>query len=219
MKTSFSLVCSLLLFSQFAFAQSEFNPQTSVGIKGGTSFSTYTFTPARSQNVTMGYTGGLVLKHISQPNLGVQLELNYVQRGWTEKFASTQTYRRSLDFIEVPFMTHVVIGKKNTALMANFGPSLAFLVSNSDSLQSVNDMEEIGYYQKEIENPIQFGLALGFGVLQKTSLGVFQLEGRLTQSLSNVITTKQGLSSAKNTNLTVSVSYLINLGPATKPKG
>jgi hypothetical protein len=213
MKIFLVLTFCLVSISQFVFAQTQFKPQTEVGIKGGTSFSRYIFNPALRQEPTMGHTGGFVLKHISEPNLGIQLELNYVQRGWTERIDSTQAYRRNLNFIEVPFMTHVAIGKSNTNFIANFGPSLAYLVSNGDSTKAVRDVEGPNYFQKEIENPLQFGLAIGIGVVRKSSLGIFQLEGRLTQSLTNIISGKQGLSSAKNTNVNVTVSYLMNIRP------
>jgi hypothetical protein len=217
MKTFLLLAVLFLFISPFAFVQAQFIPQAAVGIKGGMSFSRYAFSPTQTQDLTMGYTGGLVYKYISQPSLGVQLELNYVQRGWIERIDSTQTYRRDLDFIEIPFMTHVAIGKKNTAFMANFGPSVAYLVSDGDSIKSISDVEGNNYFNKEIENPFQFGLVLGLGVIQKTKLGIFQIEGRMTQSLSNIISSRQGLLSAKNTNVTVTVSCLVNFKAKRKP--
>lgn len=184
-----------------------------VGLKGGTSLSRYNFTPERPQEITFGYAGGLIFKHLSQPHIGVQLELNLVQKGWTERLDATQTFRRNMNYVEVPFMTHVVLGKRNTRVFANLGPNLAFLLSNRDSIQTVMAGEDFGYYQKEIESPLQFGFSVGVGLIQRSPFGTFQLEGRATQSLTSVFTNTQRVTSSTNTNIVISLGYLIDLRP------
>jgi hypothetical protein len=213
------LLFLLLLYSlpQAVLAQEEANPQVpvfvpqiTVGVRGGTSLSQYNFAPDRPQELTIGYTGGFMFKHLAHPNVGVQLELNLVQRGWTERLDQTQTFSRAMNYLELPFMTHVMLGKRNTRAFANLGPSLAFLLSNRDSIASVRTGEDVGYYQKEIESPLQFGLSVGLGVIQKTPVGAFQLEIRATQSLTSIFTNTQAVTSATNTNVVVSLGYLLD---------
>ncbi|WP_368411171.1 outer membrane beta-barrel protein [Pontibacter coccineus] len=80
---------------------------TGVGLKGGSSSSWFSFDPSLNQGGATGYTAGLLLKHAVQvhenePMMGIQVELNWVQRGWSDKIDSATTYTRRLHYIELP---------------------------------------------------------------------------------------------------------------------
>ena len=209
-----------IVFTGFCIAQVRPNATayTGAGFKGGSSLSSFNFNPSQNQGWATGYTAGLVLKHAvrvneNEPMMGVQVELNWVQRGWTDKIDTTTSYTRKLHYIELPFMTHAMWGDKNTKIIANFGPSVSYLISNRDSIDAILDMEHDGYYQNEIERPWLAGLALGVGMQRSTAFGTFQLEARLTQSLNSIMTKRQQVISATNTNITVTAAYLLEFRP------
>lgn len=180
------LLFALSFFSIHAYNQNVFVPETNLGIKVGGILSTVDFKPSVQQELNFGFTGGIVFKHISQKSLGVQLELNYMQAGWSEKLDTTNTYSRRLDYIQIPFMTHVNFGNGKTRFVLNLGPSFSFLVSEKESLNLISEEEEKEYYNINIDNRLGFGLCLGLGISRQTSIGLFQLEGRINQSLTNI---------------------------------
>jgi len=203
-----ALLFPFVLQAQLSEAPKAFVPTLNVGIKGGYSLAQVGFNPNSDQTLTKGITGGVVFQYIDHAHVGVQAELNYVQKGWTEQLDSS-TFRRSLNYIELPFMTHVVLGKNKSNFIINLGPSLSYLLSNKDSIYLINEADTLRYYQKSITSNLDFGLTLGIGFAKKTAIGIFQLDGRITYNFTNIINQNQGLIAATNQNLIVSLSYLI----------
>ncbi|PIQ22723.1 MAG: hypothetical protein COW65_01445 [Cytophagales bacterium CG18_big_fil_WC_8_21_14_2_50_42_9] len=209
------IIMGIILFFPFLLQAQEqekkpaFVPALNIGVKGGTSFSQLNFNPTIDQTFTRGILGGVVFQYIDHANVGIQIELNYVQKGWTEQLDTITTYRRSLNYLELPFMTHVTLGKNNSNFIINFGPAVSYLLSNTDSINLINESDTLRYYQKSINNKIDFGLTLGIGFAKKTVIGIFELEGRFTYGFNNIINKSQGLTVASNQNITVSLSYLI----------
>lgn len=206
----------LLLCSLAASAQDLFVPETKVGIKGGVNLSRFNFEPDITQEFRTGYTAGLVFKHIAQPKLGVQLEVNYVQRGWSEILSDGSSYTRTLDYVEVPFMTHVAFGR-NTRFILNLGPNASFLLSNPDSIAPLTPGNTEGYYQKEIDSNFMIALSLGIGLAKITSFGEFQLEARLTQGFNDLLGNNQGVSMSNSTNVGVTLAYLLSTRKKEQP--
>ena len=92
-------------------------------------FSRVNYNVAIVQGIQEGFSGGLILQYLSQRQLGIQLEVNYRQRGL---LASTSAYRvsRQQDYLEIPFMTHFALGKKSFRVVLNLGSYLSFLLFN-----------------------------------------------------------------------------------------
>lgn len=210
MKTPLLTCLMVVLLACTAQAQSSFRPEASLGIKGGLNLSNYTFDPNITQQARTAYTGGLVFKHIAQRKLGIQLEANFVQRGWTETAASGGTFTRELDYLEVPFMTHVAIGQR-TRFILNFGPNASFLLNSPAGAPIPEGQTEQGYYQKPIDNEFMIALSLGIGMSKITSFGEFQLEARLTQGLNDIFDIEQNVATSRNTNVGLTLAYLLNL--------
>ncbi len=182
-------------------------PEVSIGLRGGANFSRFNFDPEIEQEFLQGYTGGLVLKHVAQRRVGIQVEVNYVQRGWKELLATGGTYERNLDYLELPLMTHVTIGNRNTRFLINFGPYASFLLSENGRSAEAGE-EEIDYQHKGIDNSFLYGLSLGIGMGQKTSFGTFQLEGRLTHSLNDIFSRDLASLASKSQSVSITLSYL-----------
>ena len=143
------------------------------------------FDPLVEQDLNFGFVGGLVFKHISQKSLGIQVELNYLQAGWSENLESPNTYSRRLNYVQLSAMTHINFGKRKTRFFFNLGSYLSYLVSDLEPIDLIDGEEERIYYGKDIENQIEFGLCFGLGLSKNTSIGLFQIEGRINYGLSS----------------------------------
>ncbi|QNF33216.1 PorT family protein [Adhaeribacter swui] len=180
--------------------QKKFIPSTSVGFKAGYNLSQISFSPPINQDFTRSITAGLILNHFAQPYAGIQVELNYLQAGWT---LSENGDSRRFNYLEVPVFTHIQIGKKNGAFLLNLGPYISFLISKRDSLllpETANTNQT-----KLIPNRLQYGLAFGLGYLQKTAVGNFQFEARFAYGLGNVLTP----ATSPNQAITACIGYLL----------
>jgi len=203
----------ILLFVHKIQAQEKFIPETTIGIKQGINISKVFFNPPIDQKITTGYSGGIIFKHISQENLGIQIELNFFQQGWTEKLDTTDSYFRRLNQINLSFMTHIELGKEETKFLINLGPTLSYLISEKESIKLINPKDAQTYYGEKINNILEFGLCFGFGFVKTTPIGSFQFESRFNQNLSDIFRTVSDptTSSSKIQSVELSISYLIKL--------
>ena len=61
-------------------AQDKFKRELFLGASFGTTFSKVSFAQTKvQQKIKMGYTGGLTLRWITEKNLGLQAELNFIR--------------------------------------------------------------------------------------------------------------------------------------------
>lgn len=214
------LVVLIILLSSLGIqAQVVFIPQPTIGIKGGVNFSKVNFDPVVEQDITIGYTGGLVFKYFAQKNLGIQIELNYSQQGWTEKLDSTNIYSRQLNCITLPFMTHVELGKGSTKYLLNVGPTVSYVLSEKETIQLIDTSFSKTYYGSNTLNKSKFGICVGMGLVKTTSIGSFQAEIRYNHSLSDIFNnlTELSIRSCKQQTLEVTISYLIDVNKFKKP--
>jgi hypothetical protein len=157
-----------------------------IGVNGGVDASQVYFSPSVKQIPIFGYFGGIVFKHISEPHKGIQLELNYVQKGWEENLDTTNVYSRRFNYLEYTFMSHFEIGKRNTKLLLNVGPTFSYLLSDSITKYLIDGSTIMSYYDTKIQNKVELGLCLGLGVIQSTNIGDFHLEFRYSQGINNI---------------------------------
>jgi hypothetical protein len=176
------LSASLQAYNQKA----PFVPESYLGLKAGGTMSSVLFTPLVSQETNLGFTGGLVFKHFGQRNLGIQLEINYMQAGWNEGLDDPDSYSRRLNYLQIPFMTHANLGKRKTRVVLNVGPYVSLLLSEKEQIKLEDELDMEDYYQTEIDNVGDFGLCVGLGLLRHSSIGTIQIEGRLNQGLSSI---------------------------------
>ncbi len=181
----------------------------SIGTRHGINFSKIIFEPPVSQDLNMGYNGGLVIKYISETHAGIQAEFNYSERGWTEKFDTTMSYKRKLNYFEVPILSHFLIGKNSTKVIINVGPNLSYFMSDKETFKLLQAGDTLSYYQRPIDRKFELGLVGGLGVLQETSIGDFQLEVRFHYGLQNIFFANKvsNLDKSQNQLYSVSLSY------------
>ena len=102
-------------------------PKYAVGLRGGTSWSMMLFNPSVSQpSMPITYHAGAQFRMISEKYCGIKLELNYAQKG----FKDTYGHRR-LDYIELPFMTHITFGQQLFRFFIDLGPDIAYLIQDN----------------------------------------------------------------------------------------
>lgn len=212
MRNTLVLIIVLCLSSPLAKTQSVFIPETNFGIKLGGNLSMVSFDPRVEQDLYFGFVGGLVFKHVSQKSLGIQVELNYLQAGWSENLESTNYYSRRLNYVQLPTMMHIIFGKGNTRFLLNLGSYFSYLVSDIETIDLIAGEEEQIYYGKDIENQVEFGLCFGLGLSKNTSIGLFQIESRINYGLSSFFdyTSDTPFDNSSSQTAELSLSYLMD---------
>ncbi|HEY3388462.1 MAG TPA: porin family protein, partial [Prolixibacteraceae bacterium] len=183
----------LLLLSGFSialFAQpKDFKPELYIGLKGGMTFSKVRFYPNVIESFEQGNSGGIMFRFISEPHIGFQVEVNYTQKGWKEDSVG---YSRRLNYISVPVMTHVNIGKKAFRFTINLGPEIAYMISEEEKFKSQTailptDPGYHAYFGKPTDTQLDFLFTAGIGMeYHLKGGGAFALEGRAVYSLPNL---------------------------------
>jgi hypothetical protein len=174
---------------------SDFRPQLGIGFQGGINRSSVIFDPSIKQAPVNLQTYGLVLNYISEKYLGVQVELNMTQRGWSESQDSLGSYSRTINYFEIPIMTHIYAPIKKFRINFDLGPYISFFNSYTEKYDKnlrhnpADDTirpGEIRYYGVNIDNTFDYGFVAGIGVGYHSILGEFQFRFRFTQGLTSI---------------------------------
>ncbi|MBN1413451.1 MAG: PorT family protein [Bacteroidales bacterium] len=205
------------------YAQTEFRKEFNIGLSQGAALNWVGFDPPVSQQILVSYTGGLVFRYITEPNLGLQLEVNYLQRGWTEDPKKSGVYERKQEMVTIPVMTHIYFGKKSKIrLLFVVGPYIAFLLSDTEKNKVTDTIEYNDYYGKSLAGKFEYGLTGGLGGSFRTRVGIFELQARYSHSLTNLF--KAGkeefryLGSRPQT-VDICLRYVFNLSSRRQGKG
>lgn len=169
-----------------------------LGVNGGVNLSSVSFQPTIKQNTMIGPAMGITARYISEKYFkmicGVQMEVNYSQRGWSEKIedGTDNTYKRAMNYIEIPLLAHLAFGKDEghgARFIVNLGPQVGFLLSEKETKGGNWDPSDRyvsnSTYGKMAENKFDYGLVGGMGVELRTGIGNFVLEGRYYFGLSD----------------------------------
>lgn len=111
---------------------------------------------------------GLVLTYVNENNAGLQLEINYAQKGWKEFRDSMPDayFSRRLDYIEIPVYSHFEIGHKMIRPVIIAGPYVAFKIKDTQSSNLFDDKisnENYPHYTYDTRD-VDFGIKLGAGL-------------------------------------------------------
>ena len=179
-----------------------FEPQFYLGVNGGAMMPTIDFLPKVMQKSELGVVGGLSARYITEKNLGLLVELNYAQRGWNEDHEDfpDRSYRRTLNYIELPFMTHVYFGKK-VKFVVNAGPQIAYLLNSSatmsdemsdyiDRLHQSTNPNAAAQYRDDFKR-FDYGIIGGAGVGMNMGSGDLFLEGRYYFGLGDIFESRK----------------------------
>lgn len=203
-------------------AQSHYEGNFFIGAKGGISISRVMFHPGVKQKMPIGGIAGLQARYIEENHFGILAELNFEQRGWEENFEEYPfSYRRTLNYIQLPVMAHIYFGSNKAHFFLNAGPEIGVMIGESTSSNfdytnpetipgfPIKD-RQIDQYTLKANKGVDFGISAGIGgeyfVNSRNSLN---LECRFYYGLGNVIPTgrTQTFSAANSMSLMVSLGY------------
>ncbi|MCG8307397.1 MAG: PorT family protein [Cytophagales bacterium] len=171
--------------------------QFSVGLHGGSNLSQmdfsnnpeYKFTEI---NYSQGFIGGVVVQFLGEKHAGVQLEINYSQRGWIERDTvdvNNLKIRNKMDYLEIPVLTHINIGGGNFRGLFNLGPYLGYALNRSITVTDENtgNSSTAQYnFNNDKDNRIDFGLLVGGGFEYRLRRGKLSAEARYTIGLGDI---------------------------------
>jgi len=182
-------------------------PEMYLGASLGVTESMVLFNPAIVQGYLMGFNGGIVFRYIAEKNVGMQAELNFSQRGWVEK---SGLYTRQLNYIELPFMTHIYVGKKNRFFF-NLGPKISYLISEKTILNTSGTTEL--QHITPVQHPFDYGGCAGLGLLFNIKGRILQLDTRANYSLSNIFDDqkKDYFGNSNNFNASINLAWLFQV--------
>lgn len=157
------------------------------------------------QKYLFGYSGGLVFSYYSESYAGIQIELNYTEKGWSGIPDSAEYYEGRLTHIALPFLTSITIGKSKIFCAINLGPYISYQIS-ADITSNID-------YPLETDNKFEFGFCGGIGPGFRSSIGTFVLEGRYFNSLTNFFDTSETTEfrASRTQSINVSLTYLIKI--------
>ena len=225
-RSAYILLTALLPLFSLGAAKAEekpFSQDLRIGAKGGVNLSKVIFMPTIKEPFTLKYNGGVVARWITQRHFGLQAELNYSMRGWEREFISQShidagyEYSRSLNYLELPLMTHIYFGDKAFRVFFNLGPQIGIFLSDKETTNitpSVNFME-VG---KAVENKFDWGICGGGGMEIFTKTGSYIVEARYYYGLGNIFKNsrdienevrKDPFSQSSNAVISVNFTYLI----------
>jgi len=174
-------------------------------------FNSLDFRPGVGQALVIGKVqfGATALLY-SEFNKGLRVELNYNQIGWTDDIDGT-VYTNDLNYIDIPILSQIDLGKKATKVSLMFGPKIGFLQNETISFSGPALIGS--YHGSGVDNGFDFGLVIGGGLTYKKSFGVVNIHARLSQSFSNIYSaeTAPELDASQNQVITAGVTILKGL--------
>lgn len=198
-------------------AQTPFKQELMIGPSFGVNFSSVSFAPNVKTKLLMGYQGGVTIRWTTEKNIGLQAEVNFSQNGWDEKFEMNPEYKytRTINYLELPFMTHIYVGGKRARFFINLGPKIGYMLSESTSsiLPDEGVPGEDRQRKTPVENKFAWGLCGGPGFELRTGIGTFNLEGRYYYALGDLFKShnKEGLSKSSGQVFGVKLGYMISI--------
>lgn len=195
-------------------AQVQFRPATFIGIGAGVSLSRVGFDPVITQDLLISNSIGFVLRHVSEPHIGLQTELNYTHRGWIENRDSIGKYKRELEAFDMPLMALFVAGSKTVRLFASLGPYVSYLNHEKETISVTDTNYYRTYYNRTLHNNWEFGLIVGLGIELHTKIGAFGARALYSNSLTNLFPLNVSdyyYRSSRIQMLNIGITYLIRL--------
>ena len=211
------ILCVSLVTATVTQAQNTFKREIAFGANAGVNFSSVSFVPKVQQKQLLGFNGGGVIRWLSEKHLGLQAEVNLSQQGWSEDFPDypdmNYAYTRTINYIDIPFLTHIYFGEKKVRFFINLGPKIGYAISESTSenLNGAKPNKMNDQHDMPVEYKFDWGLCGGPGLEFRTGVGYFQLEGRYTYALGGIYGSSKEDAFAKSAKqvLSVRVAYLI----------
>jgi hypothetical protein len=143
------------------------------------------------QKGNLGVQFGISAKHFIQDHAGLQFNLNFVQKGWTEDINEGEfEFTTDLNYLELNTLAHFYIGKKRFKPVILVGPDVSLFLSSNEQDYDPQIEDLITYrIRDDNSNNILFGISGGGGFSLDTEKGDFQFDIRFGIGFSKVIKT------------------------------
>ncbi len=189
-----TLTCLLALFLS-GNAQ-----ETFIGVKAGghtgSAFVDHTvFNVVNNNGFNNGFHAGLIFKYFPYKRevflkSGLQFSVNYVQKGWTQVFLTTEpTYSAEMSYVEIPIEAIGYFGNKNNYFVTAgfyFEYLMDYQLDAEPNLENLGG-QDFNTYVPSRDNKAGYGARASAGVFREFSFGMLHLEGFFSYSISNFI--------------------------------
>jgi len=190
MKHTINLFLLIFAIVQVGLAQTSFTPYTELGARFGVLSSGNYFVGETKATPFIGTSMGFRVLYQEEKHFGILTEINYNQLS-----LSNQDGNFAIDYIQVPFLSHLNFPIKNLSLSVNFGPYGIFLLTKDPSV----------YLQRSF----LYGLMGGFAVNYSIKHFVVSAESRYYFNLPSNNLDDETMRN-KWPEISISLSYRIN---------
>jgi hypothetical protein len=200
----------------FTFASTLASAQWFVGIKAGPTLSNYkTKTPWKEVS-NFGYTFGATAFRQLNSNVGVNFELQYIQKGYYHKVCNTISDKLEAHYVEIPIMfdyTFIIPTLKNFKLHGNLGFYTAYWLSGKYKTKGLDDTGDDTFdFSKSKASRFDIGPNGGGRIEYVLKNGSLSLDFRYELGLLDL--QKRVNDNTRNTNraVVIGISYMWLLG-------
>ena len=201
------IACVILLLGVVTYSSAqEFKPQLTLGGRVGATASFMIFSPNVGQGAIFAPNAGVVFRYVSEKYFGRQAEVNYDQKGWSEPL---NNYSRRLNYLEIPFLTHITFGRKMCKGFVNLGPNIAYMLSDKiygNNLQGSSQPQQT----LPVKNHFDYGICAGLGFeVQTKKAGIYQIEARYNYGLGDIFSSASSSPIRVSSNQNISLNFAV----------
>ncbi|WP_339866625.1 outer membrane beta-barrel protein [uncultured Algoriphagus sp.] len=195
--------------------------QTSVGIRGGYTTSTYSYRPTPStRGISVDGIGAptfaLVFEHFNAKNAGIEVNVQFLQLGFSqieEESDPIRTNETQFNYLKVPILSSFFIGRSGR-FQIKAGPHLGYMLQAKDIKREFADASppEIPTYGGLDDKPrkIMYGLTAGAGISKLFGKSTLTGEVRFAYDFTNP-EGQERIFDMNSTNLEFTLAYLFRI--------
>ncbi|MDO5569961.1 MAG: porin family protein [Bacteroidales bacterium] len=217
----FSIALLLMMSANSIFSQTTSYKERTFGLRGGMTMSKMTFKPTTiAQEMKNGLAFGVAYRYIEEKHFGIQVEFNYTQRGWKETLEDYPElyFDRTLNYIEVPFLSHIYFGNNKFRGFINLGPQIGYFISGSKNTNITEADISSGAYETaqqnlDVSKKLDYGILGGGGIELRFGKHSFLVEGRYYFGLGDIFPNdkKDEFETSSNQTISVAATYFFRL--------
>lgn len=205
-RNSITVILIALVSLFFPLAAGAQFPEYAAGIRGGAQFSMAWFSPSASQAMPVSAVVGAQFRMVSEKYFGIVVELNYAQRGFATYNDDRSLSHRRLDYVELPFLSHITFGRKLFRYFINLGPSISCLVADNRA----STPSSAPQHTLAVKNRFDYAIVGGMGFEFNTKYGIYTIDARYNFGLGNIFGSRasDAFKTSSNQNISVAFAYL-----------
>ena len=202
--------------------------QVGLGFKVGSNFSTlevYKRPDFRGLDVKQiqGFQYGAIIRYVSEKHAGFHAEILYTQKGWKHTSlneAIDTLYERTTGYLEIPVMTHFIIGSKKVRILLEGGLYGAYALSSKYKIESENENLSGNYdFVDGIDNRWDYGLIGSAGLQFFFSFGALEAKAFYSYGYGNIFLDKsEAVEISQNRVYGLNFSYIYFFGKKDRIK-